>query len=98
MESSQEGKALTYRMWHQELNNLLIQQGLQGYTEKALTRYFKNRVNVDDLKGYLELLLKEDKVQKFKYKRNYYWRATVNLPERKGNGTPPNNVRVPETD
>jgi hypothetical protein len=80
MVASEEGKALTFRMWHQELHTLLIQQGLQGYTERALVRYFKNRVHEDELKGYLELLLKEDKAQKFKYKRDFYWRATINLP------------------
>lgn len=80
MVASKEGRALTFRMWHQELDNLLIQQGLQGYTERAIVRYFKNRVNDDEVKGYLELLLKEDKAQKFKYKRDFYWRATINLP------------------
>lgn len=80
MVASKEGKDLTFRMWHQEINNLLIQQGLQGYTQKALLRYFKNRVDPDEVRAYLELLLKEDKVQKFKYKADYWWRATVNLP------------------
>jgi hypothetical protein len=79
MVASQEGKALTHRLWHQELDNLLIGQGLQGFTERAIVRYFKNRVSDDEIKGYLELLLKEDRVQKFKYKRDFYWRATVNL-------------------
>jgi len=69
-------------MWHQELENLLIQQGLQGYTQRALERHFKD-VPHDDLIGYLELLLKEEKVQKFKFKRDFYWRATVNLPRKK---------------
>jgi hypothetical protein len=80
MESSKEGKALTYRQWHQELDGILIRQGLQGYTQKAILTYFKNRVNNDEVLGYLELLLKEDKVQKFKFKRDYWWRATINLP------------------
>ncbi len=80
MVASSEGKDLTFRLWHQELNNLLIQQGLQGYVEKAIVRYFKNRVDSDEVRAYLELLLKEDKVQKFKYKRDFWWRATVNLP------------------
>lgn len=80
MESSKEGKVVTYRMWHKELETLLIQQGLQGYTQKAILQYFKNRANPEEITGYLELLLKEDKVQKFKFKRDYWWRATVNLP------------------
>jgi hypothetical protein len=66
-------------MWHQELRNALILQGLQGYTEKAIVRYFKNRVHEDEVKGYLELLLKEDKVQKFQYKADVYWRATTEI-------------------
>jgi hypothetical protein len=82
MEPSKEGKALTYRQWHMEVDNLLIQQGLQGYRERALVTYFKNRVSDEDLKAYLELLLKEDKAQKFKYKRDYWWRATINLPQK----------------
>ena len=84
MEPSQKGQALTFRLWHQELNTLLIQQGLQGYTQKAITGYFRNRVDHEDVIGYLELLLKEDKVQKFKYKRHIYWRATINLPKKEG--------------
>ena len=36
----------------------------------------------DEIVGYLELLLKEDKVQKFKYGRHVYWRATVNILKR----------------
>jgi hypothetical protein len=81
MESSKEGKALTFRQWHQELNNLLIGQGLQGYKERAILSYFKHRVDPEELRGYLELLLKEDRVQKFRYKRDFWWRATVNLPK-----------------
>ena len=69
-------------MWHQEIDNLLIEQGLQGFTERALIRHFKNRVPEEDLKGYLELLLKEDKLQKFRYKKDFYWRATINLPKK----------------
>lgn len=80
MVASKEGKTLTFRQWHQELNNLLIQQGLQGYKQKAILSYFKNRVNPDEVTGYLELLLKEDKVQKFRYKSDFWWRATINLP------------------
>jgi len=68
-------------MWHQELENILIEQGLQGYTERAILKYFKDRdIDPDEIKAYLELLLKEDAVQKFKYKRDFYWRATVELP------------------
>jgi hypothetical protein len=76
---SKEGKVVTHRLWHQELENLLIEQGLQGFTERAILRYFKNRVSDDELKGYLELLLKEDRVQKFRYKRDFYWRATIKI-------------------
>jgi hypothetical protein len=84
MESSKEGKAITlrYRQWHQELHNILIEQGLQGYSYRAIARYFKGRIDNEELQGYLELLLKEDKVQKFRWKRDYHWRATVNLPKK----------------
>jgi hypothetical protein len=70
-------------MWHAELDTLLINQGLQGFTERAIVRWVGKRGTVDEVKGYLELLLKEDKVQKFKYKRDFYWRATVNLPPKR---------------
>jgi hypothetical protein len=84
MESSKENKAvaLRFRQWHQELHNLLIEQGLQGYTQRAIERYFGSRADKEELRAYLELLLKEDKAQKFKYKRDFYWRATVNLAKR----------------
>ena len=74
----EEGKALTFRMWHQIMDNLLIQQGLHGVRESAIVKHFKD-VHEDEVVGYLELLLKEDKVQKFKYSRHIYWRATVNI-------------------
>jgi hypothetical protein len=78
MESPEESKTLTFRMWHQEMNNLLIQQGLHGVRESAIIKHFKD-VDEDEVVGYLELLLKEDKAQKFKYSRHIYWRATVNI-------------------
>jgi hypothetical protein len=78
VESSGEGKALTFRLWHHEMNNLLIQQGLHGVRESAIVKHFKD-IDEDEVVGYLELLLKEDKVQKFKYSRYTYWRATVNI-------------------
>lgn len=78
MVASEEGKALTYRIWHQELELLLIQQGLQGVRQSAIIKHFKD-TDEDELVGYLELLLKEDKVQKFKYNRYVYWRATTNI-------------------
>ena len=67
MVASEEGKTLTYRIWHQELRILLISQGLQGFRQTALIKHFKD-VDEDELVGYLELLLKEEKAQKFKYK------------------------------
>jgi hypothetical protein len=79
MVASQDAKTLTFRHWHQELNNLLIEQGMQGYPEKTIVRYFKHKVDPNDIRGYLELLLKEDKTQKFKYKRDFWWRATINI-------------------
>ena len=78
MESLEEGKAVTYRVWHQELELLLVKQGLQGVRETAITKHFKD-VDEDEVVGYLELLLKEDKAQKFRYTRHTYWRATVNI-------------------
>ena len=73
-----ESKALTYRRWHQELHNILIERGLVAVTQKALLQYFKDEPS-DDVLGYLELLLKEDKAQKFRYKRDIYWRATTRI-------------------
>lgn len=86
MESSQEGQVVKPRLWHQELHNLLIEQGLQGYRQQAILKHFKGRVTDGDLVGYLELLLKEDRVQKFKYNKSFWWRATINLPKQKTNG------------
>lgn len=79
MVQSEEGRPLTFRMWHQELRNHLIQQGLQGFKQKAILVYFRGRVDEEEVKAYLELLLKEDKVQKFKYKQDFWWRATTNI-------------------
>jgi hypothetical protein len=78
MVASEEGDPLRFRLWHQEMRNLLIGQGLQGFRESAVLKHFK-AVHPDEVKAYLELLLKEDKVQKFKYKTHVYWRATINL-------------------
>jgi hypothetical protein len=77
--TDEDGKELTFRMWHQELRNALIDRGLAGYTEKAVVKYFKKRVPEDEVKAYLELLLKEDKLQKFQYKSDFYWRATTEI-------------------
>jgi len=77
-ESTKEGKALTFRQWHHELRNLLIAQGLHGVRQTALLKHFKDE-DEDELIGYLELLLKEDKAQKFKYQRHIYWRATTEI-------------------
>jgi anti-sigma regulatory factor (Ser/Thr protein kinase) len=80
MVASKEGEIrLEFRLWHQELRNILIDQGLQGYKQDALEKYFKNKVTKEDLRAYLELLLKEDKVQKFRYAGKYWWRATRNI-------------------
>ena len=78
MESSSEGKPVTFRQWHQELEKVLISQGLSGVRESAIIKHFTD-VHEDEVVGYLELLLKEDKVQKFKYTRHIYWRATNNI-------------------
>jgi hypothetical protein len=51
---------------------------LVAVTQKALLQYFKDEPS-DDVLGYLELLLKEDKAQKFRYKRDIYWRATTRI-------------------
>lgn len=75
---SKEGKSLTYRTWHQVLEKVLISQGLAGARETAILKYLPD-VHEDEVIGYLELLLKEDKVQKFKYTRHIYWRATNNI-------------------
>jgi len=66
-------------MWHQECNNILIAAALYGHRFDVLLKHFKDRVDKDELQAYLELLLKEDKAQKFKYKGHFYWRATVNI-------------------
>jgi len=78
MVASEEGQTLTYRHWHQALRILLTGQGLQGFRQTALIKHFGD-VDEDELVGYLELLLKEEKVQKFKYKQHIYWRATTNI-------------------
>ena len=78
MVALEEGKALTFRRWHKEMETLLIQQGLHGTKQSELVKYFKDE-NEEDVIAYLELLLKEDKVQKFKLSRTIYWRATVNI-------------------
>ena len=80
MVASEEGRALTFRRWHKELEALLIQQGLHGGKQKEILRYFKDE-NKEEVLAYLELLLKEDRAQKFKYGQDYYWRATINILE-----------------
>lgn len=76
---AEEDKTLTHRMWHQELENILIEGGLRGYRDDKIWKYFEDRVEKEEINDYLELLLKEDKVQKFKYNRHCWWRATVNI-------------------
>lgn len=78
MVASDEGKALTFRRWHKLLEQLLIGQGLHGGKQSELLKYFEE-ADPDELLAYLELLLKEDKAQKFVYSKNVYWRATVNI-------------------
>jgi hypothetical protein len=72
------GKELTFRRWHKLLEQLLIGQGLHGGKQSDIIKYFEE-ADPEEVKAYLELLLKEDKVQKFNYSRNIYWRATVNI-------------------
>ena len=79
MEPSSEGETLRPRLWHQELRNHLIQQGVQGFMQRAILKYFNNRVPTEDVTAYLELLLKEDKVQKFRWNGNVWWRATTEI-------------------
>jgi hypothetical protein len=76
-----EGQTLTYRRWHQELELLLIGQGLHGGKQSEITKHFDGTALAEDVIGYLNLLLKEDKAQKFVYNRHNYWRATVNILE-----------------
>jgi hypothetical protein len=78
MVASEEGKTLTFRRWHKLLEQLLISQGLHGGKQSEIVKYF-SEADHDELLAYLELLLKEDKAQKFIYSRNVYWRATVNI-------------------
>jgi hypothetical protein len=78
MESSEEGKPLTFRAWHQELELLLVNQGIKGARQSAIVKHFKD-VHPEEVAGFLELLLKEDKVQKFIYSRHIYWRATTEI-------------------
>jgi len=61
------------------MDNILIAAGLHGHRFDVLKKHFKGRADEEELKGYLELLLKEDKAQKFKHNGHYYWRATVNI-------------------
>jgi hypothetical protein len=90
MVTSEEGQTLTYRRWHQELELLLIGQGLHGGKQSEIIKHFDGVALRDDVIAYLELLLKEDKAQKFHYTRNVYWRATVNILDeayrKEGNG------------
>jgi hypothetical protein len=77
--ASGEDKAITLRHWHKELEGALIDGGLKGWTEVALNKHFRGRVDPEDLHAYLEVLVKEDRAQKFKFKRNVIWRATINI-------------------
>jgi hypothetical protein len=52
--------------------------GIHGARQNEILKHFKDEPE-DQVLGYLELLLKEDKAQKFKYNRYIYWRATVNI-------------------
>jgi hypothetical protein len=78
MVASEEGKTLTFRRWHKLLEQLLIGQGLHGGKQSEIVKYFEE-ADPDEVVAYLELLLKEDKAQKFHYSKNVYWRATVNI-------------------
>jgi hypothetical protein len=78
MEQPQKDKTLTFRSWHLEMNNVLIERGFQGYTQKALVRYFKDAPK-EEVLGYLDVLHKENKVQKFKYANDFVWRATTEI-------------------
>jgi hypothetical protein len=78
MVASEEGKALTFRRWHKLLEQLLIGQGLHGGKESEIIKYF-DEADPDEIKAYLEMLLKEDKAQKFVLNRTNYWRATIHI-------------------
>ena len=78
MVASEEGQDLALRHWHQELELVLINEGLSGAREDKILKHFKDIVP-EEVTGYLELLVKEDRAQKFKYSRHNYWRATVNI-------------------
>lgn len=78
MEQFEEGKALSFRRWHKEMDTVLIERGIQGYGQKALLRYFKNEPK-EEVLGYLDMLHKENKVQKFKWAKDTYWRATTEI-------------------
>lgn len=80
MVASEEGKTLTFRRWHKLLEQMLIGQGLHGGKQKEIFKYFEEAPN-EEIEAYLEMLLKEDKVQKFHYNRDVYWRATINILE-----------------
>jgi hypothetical protein len=78
MVASEENRTLTFRRWHKLLEQLLVGQGLHGGKQNEIIKYF-DEADKDELLGYLELLLKEDKVQKFVYNKTIYWRATINI-------------------
>jgi hypothetical protein len=60
------------------MNNILIERGINGYGQKSLLRYFKAEPK-EEVLGYLEMLLKENKVQKFAYNKDFIWRATTEI-------------------
>jgi hypothetical protein len=78
MVASEEGRTLTFRRWHKLLEQLLIGRGLHGGKESEIIKYF-DEADPDELRAYLEMLVKEDRAQKFLYNRTTYWRATVNI-------------------
>lgn len=78
MVEPQKDKALTFRSWHLEIQNILIDKGVQGCGQKALLRAFKEAPK-EEVIGFLDMLHKEDKVQKFKWANDTYWRATTEI-------------------
>jgi hypothetical protein len=73
-----EERTLTFRRWHKLLEQLLVGQGLHGGKQSEIIKYFPE-ADKDELLAYLEMLVKEDKAQKFVFSKHVYWRATVNM-------------------
>lgn len=78
MEQPKEDQDLTFRHWHQEMINVLIEAGFQGYTQKALLRHFKKEPK-EEVLGFLDMLHRENKAQKFKHPPDIIWRATTEI-------------------